>query len=197
MQDRLDSEKPYRPDLYKDRGWGRATAAILTRGRLLDPQLCVAHHLAPFVDLQPDTCAVLFRRIGYWIETEHGEALLDVRLGDDLGDLTIEQVDDFFRRSGWRDDPRQRVGVLILHTLFGIGRHIGQPGGPFGRCHAKGTQLPGLHRRKGRWQGGECDRRVAADRCLDRRPSPCEWYVHQIELEGEAEQFAAQMRRRS
>ena len=38
---------------------------------------------------------------------------------------------------------------------------------------------------------------MAADRCLDRRPSTGERHVHQVELEGQPEQLAAQMRRRS
>src|SRR6476469_4792625 len=100
MPGRLDPEESYRPDLHADRGCGRGTAAIVagTLSKLLDPQLCVAHHLAPLVHLEPDTRAKLIRRIGDRLEAEHREALLDVRLGDDFGDLTIKQIDDLFRR---------------------------------------------------------------------------------------------------
>ena len=40
------------------------------------------------------------------------------------GDLAINQLNDLFRRTGRRNEAGQRIGFLILDTLFGEGRHV-------------------------------------------------------------------------
>ena len=55
------------------------------RPHLLDPQLGVPHHLAPFIHLQPDAGAELIRRIRDRIEAERGEAFLHFGLGHGNG----------------------------------------------------------------------------------------------------------------
>ena len=74
------------------------------------------NHLAPLLHLGLDLRAELRRRVGDGPEAERVELGLDVRLGDDLGDVALELIDDLLRRAGRRDDAGQRVGLLILGT---------------------------------------------------------------------------------
>src|SRR5213078_3871329 len=60
---------------------------------LFNPQLRVAHDLAPLLDLELDPLSEFIRRVGDRHEAEVRELLLHVRLCHRLGDLLLQQID--------------------------------------------------------------------------------------------------------
>src|SRR5260370_15192369 len=56
-----------------------AVAADIASCRSFDPEIRVAHHLAPLFYLQFDTRRELLGCIAYSLEAEYGQALFDVR----------------------------------------------------------------------------------------------------------------------
>jgi hypothetical protein len=84
-------------------------SADIASGRSFNPEICGAHHLAPFFHLQPDARTELVGGIGDRLEAKHREPLADVRLCNAFRDLAREQLDDLFRRPCRRYDAGQRV----------------------------------------------------------------------------------------
>ena len=80
---------------------GIREAIVAGAGRLLDPQLRIAHHLAPLVHLQPDTRAELIWRIGNRLEAERRGLL-------DSGWATILAISDKADRRSLSASPRAR-----------------------------------------------------------------------------------------
>src|SRR6266446_5191132 len=106
------------------RHWARSESLKIGRSFCLDA--CFLNDLCPSHAVGAELSSTLFRRASDWLEAKRRHSLPDIRQRQNLDDLSIEQRDDVFGRSGRHDDGEPCVGLHARISGFRHVRHVRQ-----------------------------------------------------------------------